>query len=958
MTLGPVAFLSPWLLAGLLALPVIWWLLRTIPPRPRRLEFPPTRILIGIENREKTPAQTPWWLTLIRMAAAGLVILALAEPVLNPTREKALLGSGPVVLVVDNGWAAAAQWSARADMIERLIAEAEGQSRPVLIAPTAHATKAVSLKIEAPVAARSTAAAVQPQPFAPERMATAQAIATALSGASQASLVWLADGVDHDGTAREFADKLSSLAAGKLAVVDTRPGQEALAAVAAVAAGGRLDAQVLRPDGGPRSGTLHAMSARGQRLGEASFSLGAGETRTVANFDMPLELRNQVTRVEIAGERSAGAVHLLDARSQWHRVGLLSGASREEAQPLLAPLYYIERALLPFSEIAKSDDSNLATGIESLIRRNVSALMLADIGTLPHDIKERVDQWVKKGGVLVRFAGPRLEKGGDDLLPVPLRLGGRSLGGALSWASPQPLAPFGEDSLFAGLTSPAEVLVNKQVLADPAGLGPEVKVWARLKDGTPLVTAAKHGDGQIIFFHVTANSDWSNLPLSGLFVDMLRRIAGLGGTSGTGEALANDSKGATSDAPAAAEVLAPLQVLDGFGLLKNPSPTTQAIAAAKIADVRPNADNPPGYYGPASAPRALNLMTPKSQLKPLPAMPLGVERRVYQGETAQPIKPQLLAAALALLFADVLAVLLLQAGGLLLSRRAGRAGTAALAAMAIAAAWLGFCDPANAQRAAAAPRATVDDGRAIQATAKVTFGYVLSGDGMTDEISRQGLIGLGRFLVERTAVEPGEPFAVNILNDEIAFYPILYWPVLANARPLPEATLTKIDAYMKQGGMIIFDTKDYGQGTPTGFSFRNEGGTPLQRLLGNLDIPRLEPVPEHHVLTKSFYLLRSFPGRWEGGQLWVEAEAPRDSDQGRQARRVDGVSSLLITSNDFAAAWARDERGQYLYPTVPGGERQREMALRTGVNIVMYALTGNYKADQVHVPALLERLGQ
>jgi hypothetical protein len=959
MTLGPVAFLSPWLLLGLFALPVIWWLLRTIPPRPRRLEFPPTRILVGIENREKTPAQTPWWLTLIRMAAAALVILALAEPVLNPNSEKALSGSGPVVLVVDNGWAAAAQWSVRSEMIERLIAEAEGQSRPVLIAPTAHATKAITLKVEAPVAARSTAAAVQPQPFAPERMATAQAITTALGGAGQASVVWLADGIDHDGSARDFADKLASLAGGKLAVVETRPGQEALAAVAAVAAGGRLDAQVLRPEGGPRSGTLHAMSARGQRLGEASFSLGAGETRAVANFDMPLELRNQVTRVEIAGERSAGAVHLLDARSQWHRVGLLSGASREEAQPLLAPLYYIERALLPFSEIAKSDDANLSIGIESLIKRNVSALMLADIGTLPHDVKERVDQWVKKGGILVRFAGPRLEKGGDDLLPVPLRLGGRTLGGALSWATPQALAPFGEDSLFAGLTPPAEVLVNKQVLADPAGLGPEVKVWARLKDGTPLVTAAKHGDGQIIFFHVTANSDWSNLPLSGLFVDMLRRIAGLGGTGGAGESLVGDGKAGTSDAPAAAEVLAPLQVLDGFGLLKSPPPTTQAIAAAKIADVRPSADNPPGYYGPAGAPRALNLMTPKSQLKPLPAMPLGVERRVYQGDTAQPIKPQLLTVALALLFADIIAVLLLQVGGLWLGRRAVRAGTAALAAFAIGSAVLlaGF-DPANAQSAAAPPRGSVDDGRAIQATAKVTFGYVLSGDGSTDEMSRQGLIGLGRFLVERTAVEPGEPFAVNILNDEIAFFPILYWPVLANARPLPEATLTKIDAYMKEGGMIIFDTKDYGQAVPTGFSLRGEGGTPLQRLLGNLDIPRLEPVPEHHVLTKSFYLLRSFPGRWDGGQLWVEAEAPRDSDQGRQARRVDGVSSILITSNDFAAAWARDERGQYLYPTVPGGERQRELALRTGVNIVMYALTGNYKADQVHVPALLERLGQ
>jgi hypothetical protein len=158
--------------------------------------------------------------------------------------------------------------------------------------------------------------------------------------------------------------------------------------------------------------------------------------------------------------------------------------------------------------------------------------------------------------------------------------------------------------------------------------------------------------------------------------------------------------------------------------------------------------------------------------------------------------------------------------------------------------------------------------------------------------------------------------------------------------------------------MIIFDTKDYGQGMPTGYSFRGDGQTPLQRLLSGLDVPRVEPVPEHHVLTKSFYLLRSFPGRHDGGYLWVEAEVPRDSDQGRQARRVDGVSSILITSNDFASAWAVDDQGRPLYPMVPGGERQREMAFRVGVNIIMYVLTGNYKADQVHVPALLERLGQ
>jgi hypothetical protein len=952
MTIGPIAFLSPWLLAGALALPVIWWLLRTVPPQPRRLAFPPTRILVGIENREKAPAQTPWWLTLIRMAAAALVILALAEPVLNPNRDKALGGSGPVVLVVDNGWAAAAQWSARTFLIERLIAEAEGQSRPVMIVPTANATRSISLKVEAPTLARSTATALQPQPFAPDRMGAVEALAATLRDKA-ATVVWLTDGIDHDGQTRQFAERLQELAGGGFSVVETRPGFEALATSAGVAAEGRLEAQVLRAEGGARAGVLHAVSARGQRLGETAFTLGDGETRALATFDLPLELRNQVTRVEIAGERSAGAVNLLDARSQWHRVGILASTSREEAQPLLAPLYYIERALAPFSEIAKSEDANLASAIDGLIKRNISVLMLADIGTLPGEIKERVAQWVKKGGVLVRFAGPRLEKGGDDLLPASLRFGTRTLGSAMSWPQPQQLAAFADDSLFAGLTPSADVLVSSQVLADPAALGPDVKVWARLKDGTPLVTAAKRGDGQLVFFHVTANSDWSNLPLSGLFVEMLRRIASLGNLSGGTDSLVGDGKDAGTTP--AADVLAPLQVLDGFGLLKSPSATTQAISAVKILDAKPSAENPPGYYGPAGAPRALNLMTQKSLVKPMPSLPSGVDRRAYESDTARPLKPQLLSAALTLLFADILAVLLLQSGGALFGRRVGRAGAAVVAVLAIGAAAYVTASPAGAQTAPAKPRP--EDARAIQATAKVTFGYVVSGDPTTDQTSRQGLIGLGKFLITRTAVEPGEPYAVNILTDEVAFYPILYWPVLSSAKPLSDATLAKIDAYMKQGGMIIFDTKDFGQGMPTGFTMRGEG-TPLQRLLGNLDIPRLEPVPENHVLTKSFYLLRSFPGRWDGGQLWVQAEAPADSEQARQARRVDGVSSILITSNDFAAAWALDDRNQPLYPVVPGGERQREMAFRTGVNIVMYALTGNYKTDQVHVPAILERLGQ
>jgi uncharacterized protein DUF4159 len=109
------------------------------------------------------------------------------------------------------------------------------------------------------------------------------------------------------------------------------------------------------------------------------------------------------------------------------------------------------------------------------------------------------------------------------------------------------------------------------------------------------------------------------------------------------------------------------------------------------------------------------------------------------------------------------------------------------------------------------------------------------------------------------------------------------------------------------------------------------------------------PVPPDHVLTKSFYLLHEFPGRWNTGQVWVEPVEDRVND---------GVASVIVGSNDWAGAWAVDGQGRPAFAVVPGGEPQREMALRFGVNLVMYVLTGNYKTDLVHVPAILERLGQ
>ena len=157
--------------------------------------------------------------------------------------------------------------------------------------------------------------------------------------------------------------------------------------------------------------------------------------------------------------------------------------------------------------------------------------------------------------------------------------------------------------------------------------------------------------------------------------------------------------------------------------------------------------------------------------------------------------------------------------------------------------------------------------------------------------------------------------------------------------------MAALNDYMAHGGIILIDTRNAGSGE--GFAAGADAALP--RIAADLAIPPLAPLTTQHVLARSFYLLQDFPGRYTGGTVWVQ----RDQD-----RSNDSVSPVIIGGNDWAAAWAVDAQGRNPYATIPGGARQRTIAYRFGVNLVMYALTGNYKGDQVHVPAILERLGQ
>jgi Domain of unknown function (DUF4159) len=213
----------------------------------------------------------------------------------------------------------------------------------------------------------------------------------------------------------------------------------------------------------------------------------------------------------------------------------------------------------------------------------------------------------------------------------------------------------------------------------------------------------------------------------------------------------------------------------------------------------------------------------------------------------------------------------------------------------------------------------------------------VTGNADIDSIVKAGMAGLTLFLAQRTALEAGDPVGIDPARDELAFFPLIYWPVVPGAPKPPQDAINRIDAYMKQGGTVVFDTRDAVEAPPgDNGAAQTPGMRTLREILSSLDVPELEPVPREHVLTKTFYLLRDFPGRFISGQTWVETLPREDGDE------------------EAASRPAR----QPMLPLTPNEPRQREFAFRAGVNIVMYTLTGNYKADQVHAPALIERLGQ
>ena len=908
MILGPFLFLAPWALVGLIALPIIWWLLRATPPMPKEADLPSLRLLDGVEPKEETPAQTPWWLLLLRLAAAALAMVGLAQPIYAPGADTRAADQGALLLVVDDGWQSAPRFS-------ELVSAARSSLDTVDRDTPLHLMTTAPRELPFDPSLRASRQDMTQRLNGLEPLAWTADHADALnrltaSGLKPGRILWLSSGM-HTGATRDFAEGLRALA--PLSIYAAPPRTPFAITALSADAKGALATIARATTEGSGQGYVSALSRDGTAIATAQIAFDEGELLGGARFDVPPTALARAARFQITGVQGTGSVWLWDSAARRQRVSLV--AEGEIAQPLLSDLHYVRRALAPFSLLNEGT-------LSDVLEAEPDAIVLTDIGQIPAEGAAALTAWVEAGGALIRFAGPRLAAQGDQLTPVPLRRSSRALGGALAWEEPQELAAFAASSPFTGLNIPGDLKIRQQVLASPV---PEIdrKTWARLEDGSPLVTAATLGSGSIVLFHVTAGPDWSDLPYSGLFVEMLRRSI----AAGKGRRNADDGG-----------LYVPQSILNGYGQLESPSDVAAPLDATAFATTIISETYPPGLYqGPAGS-RALNIADDYTPA-PITSWPAGATLLGDAEARTFPLAGTLVGLALLLLAIDVFVALGL-AGRLPKIGQPVAASAAILFAITLAAP-----TDAHAQSRSGEPDyENVDP--ALHGALSLRFGYVITGDAENDKRSQEGMEGLSLVVQRRTSVAPGKPVALNLETDPLEFYPLIYFGVTPETPALSPAAISRLNAFIRNGGALLIDTRNGSSlGVESDFSS-------VQSLLEGLDTPALAPVPGDHVLTRSFYLLDSFAGRFADRRLWIEASTINPAQ-----RRGDGVSGIFVGDADFVSAWASDERGRALY-SVDGGARSREFAMRFGINLVMHVLTGSYKEDQVHLEILLDRLGE
>ncbi len=654
---SPIDFASPWMLATLPpALLIGFMLMRSIERRPKEVSFPAMFILEMLDDTERDPDRMPWWQQMINYGAISAAVMGAAGPTWNA--PDTFSAEGPVILAVDNGWDSSDNWDDVMQKARDVVKQAYNEKREIILVQMAAPENAQGYSISSPMdalIALQSLENVEPMPWMVDYTALSEGV-NAMENGQYGGAFWLGSGLAHDGV-QEFVAELQS----KAPLYYFENDSESLPVVLDGAEFDKGDYRlsIQRPyDSDALDIRVAGYAQDGTMLAAYDYHFSEGQRKIDVQFDVPelsssQSISSEIFRFSVEGEKNAAAHIIVDDQWKPRSVGLVV-QNRAESESLLSESRFIKTALASHAE-------TILGGVEELVESgDVSVLVVPDAVTISGVAATKIKDWVEQGGTLVRFAGPNMARDAhtnDPLLPLDLRQGvrgfSRDVSGMAAAGVKGRIGGFDDQSPLRGIARDSDIQIEKQVMVQP---GPDVedKVWATLDDGTPLISADKRGEGQVVLFHTTANTAWGDLSLSDNFVDMLVGIVA------SAKSIQNEDDLDISD-------MSPMLTMDGFGVLGTPPGYAQNLQSlpCEVSSV-----NPPGLYGGSLSALACNLSTSLDDLQITGDLDDNVQREFYAvANDGYDLKGAAWSAFLILMLAST-AVLMSQQGEF--SRKSGR----------------------------------------------------------------------------------------------------------------------------------------------------------------------------------------------------------------------------------------------------------------------------------------------
>ena len=892
-----IGFSNFYALFGLLLTPIIWFIVKSFPPIPKSYNFSSFFLLDKIDYEAPKNEKTSLWLVIFRMFLFILIVLLFSKPFLKSHSSVSNEKYEKYVIVADIGWSMAKDWNKFKELVLKIGQEAEKNKKRILFFHS-NLNTYKDLKIfKTNYALNNYLENLSPLPLQFEKGSLDKLIQD--KSIFKNSKIFIVSSKFDFNNFSDYYKKFSLIKNNSNNYYYINPLETILIIKSLKVYKSKITCEVSRlgKNSFKQEFFLNIETINNEVVYRETHSIKENENNKIINLSFPNEIFNQIKSLKIVGQNHAGAKYYFDDFSKKKNIAILSDNESFQESPLLSPIYYLKKSL-------DSEHNIKIQKIDNIINQNYSTIIIAETEKIPNAFNKKLNDWLLEGGTLIRFSGNRLVEKKSNFLPFQHTYSRvRNIEGQLTINKKLFIADFEKDSIFQGLSIPKDITVNKQLIFDT--FPKQVKVLAKLNDNTPLVSMIKYGNGEIILFHIGANNDWSNLPISSLFPDMINRVLLFSKNYNS-----SNFKNLNLN-----------KEIDGFGNLGSPKKIITIDSLNKLRTVKPTFNKPPGQYENNQISIALNLATNINQYQTENTNNSSLSN--YSFKKTRDLSSTILKIILTMFILDILITIMIKNNVNFFKIFVKRKNLLVFI--------LFFFTLIKLDSLSAS---------------ETLLAYIKVEDTQINNISKSGLEKIRNLLITRTSINPKGVIGVDVNNDYIYSYPFIYWPLTKNLLSIKKPEIIKIKNYLDNGGIFFFDIIGFSR---KNLNLKDKKFKKIRNFLNEIGANELSIIPKGHTLTKSFYLLDKFPGKWDNRILFIENS---------NLQYKDGVSSIILGFNDWAKAWAVDNNNLPLFPVVPGGERQRELSYRFGINIAMYALTGNYKSDQIHSKSILKRLSK